>query len=181
MGEYDVVLADHRPRWADMAGDESKRIASALGDLLVVTHHIGSTAVAGLRAKPIIDLMPVVEDLRRLDEQRGTIEALGYEWRGATVFEDARYCVLHGAGKQRLFQLHICPVGHPEIERHVRFRDFLRAHEVEARAYEAEKERARALHPLDSVAYNEEKSDWIKAADVRAARWASRQSGLRRN
>ena len=75
---FPVTLRPHDPTWAAMAAGESERLRSALGTNLIAVHHIGSTAIPGLAAKPIVDLMPVVRDLAALDAGRGDIEALGY-------------------------------------------------------------------------------------------------------
>jgi len=72
---------------------------------------------------------------------------------------------------QRLVHLHIFEHGSAEIDRLLAFRDYLRAHPNEASAYEAEKRRAAGLHPDDSLAYNDAKSDWIKACELRALAW----------
>lgn len=72
-----VELLPHDPRWQDVAAVESERLRTALGDILVTVHHIGSTAVPGIRAKPVIDLIPVVDSLERLDALQGAVEGLG--------------------------------------------------------------------------------------------------------
>lgn len=65
-----VELCPHDPAWAETARTEAARLAAVLGDNLLIVHHVGSTAIPGIRAKPIVDLMPVVADLHRLDEAR---------------------------------------------------------------------------------------------------------------
>lgn len=77
-----VELLAHDPAWARDAARESAVLAEALGPVLVAVHHIGSTAIAGIHAKPIIDLIPVVTDLLELDRCRDAVEALGYTWWG---------------------------------------------------------------------------------------------------
>jgi GrpB-like predicted nucleotidyltransferase (UPF0157 family) len=72
-----VILAAYNPEWPRMAATHAERL-QLLGPNLVAVHHIGSTSVPGLIAKPIIDLMPVVTSLASLDEQTRGIEALGY-------------------------------------------------------------------------------------------------------
>ena len=172
-----VELAAPDPAWALRARDEAAWLAAALGEVLIETHHIGSTSIPGIRAKPIIDLLPVVTSLAALDARRETIEALGYLWRGAFGLEGRRYCPMNdpAAGK-RVVQAHFYEQGSPQIERHLNFRDYLRAHPDQARAYEAEKIRAAGLQPDDTLAYNAEKNDWIAAADIRAAAWAAKQA-----
>ena len=116
-----------------------------LGPVLVTVHHVGSTAVPGLAAKPIIDLMPLMTDLAELDQRRTHIEALGYEWHGEFGMPERRYCTLCDETGKRIVQLHFFKVDSPHAKRHLAFRNYLCAHPDVARAYETEKRRARDL------------------------------------
>ena len=168
-----VELADPDPAWAARAKDEAHWLAAALGETLITVHHIGSTAIPGIKAKPIVDLMPIVRSLSELDGKRGVVEALGYQWRGEFGLPGRRYCPMNDqATGKRVVQAHFYEEGCPEIERHLNFRDYMRAHPDQAKAYEAEKIRAASVRSDDSLAYNDEKNDWIAAADIRAAAWA---------
>lgn len=168
-----VELLPHDPAFAVRARQEAAWLEAALGETLITVHHIGSTSIPGIRAKPVLDLLPVVTDLAALDAARGAIEALGYQWRGEFGMPGRRYCPMNDpATGKRAVQLHFWQDGDPEIARHLNFRDYLLAHPEQARAYEAEKLRAAAVQPGDSLLYNREKNDWIEAADIRAAAWA---------
>ncbi|MDP3737847.1 MAG: GrpB family protein [Hyphomonadaceae bacterium] len=165
-------LVPHDPAWASQASIESARLAAAIGDTLIGIEHVGSTSIPGIVAKPTIDLMPVVRDLATLDTRQPQVEALGYLWRGEWGFAGRRYCVRDKNGK-RLFHVHCYETGHPEIARTLAFRDYLRSHPEEARAYEAAKRTAAAAHPDDMLAYNAHKGTWMKGAIERALAWAA--------
>jgi GrpB-like predicted nucleotidyltransferase (UPF0157 family) len=140
--------------------------------VLVEVHHIGSTAIPTIHAKPIVDLLPVVRSLAETDARRADVEALGYEWWGELGIAGRRYCILTDAPTgRRVAQLHVFELGSEQVARPVTFRNYLLAHPEEARAYEAEKLRALALHPADVNAYNDAKAPWIRACDERAAAW----------
>jgi GrpB-like predicted nucleotidyltransferase (UPF0157 family) len=151
---------------------ESLRV---LGSTLVTVHHIGSTAVPGLAAKPIIDLMPLVTDLAELDQRRGQVEALDYDWHGEFGISGRRYCTLADETGNRIVQLHIFKADSPHAKRHIAFRDYLRTRPEAARAYEAEKRRARDLHPNDSHAYGDEKAAWVQKTEAAALMWFAGQ------
>ncbi|HVY88199.1 MAG TPA: GrpB family protein [Hyphomonadaceae bacterium] len=168
-----VKLAAYDSVWASMAQEETTRLAAAIGDTLVSIAHVGSTAIPGIAAKPIIDLQPVVHSLAALDARRPHIEALGYQWRGEFGLVGRRYCTRDRDGA-RLFQAHCYEAGNPEIARTLVFRDYLRAHPAEAAAYEAVKREAAVAYPTDTLAYNDHKSAWILAARDRAEAWAAR-------
>jgi GrpB-like predicted nucleotidyltransferase (UPF0157 family) len=74
-----VDLCPHDPRWTENAAHEGRALAAAIGPTLLTVHHVGSTSIPGIRAKPILDLMPVVSSLRELDGRTSNIRALGYE------------------------------------------------------------------------------------------------------
>jgi len=165
-----VVLSAYNPDWPRMASEHAKELR-VLGSNLVSVHHIGSTAVSGLAAKPIIDLMPVVADLVALDGTRERIEALGYKWYGEYGIEGRRYCTLIDLAGVRIAQLHFFKTDSPHVQRHLAFRDYLRANPEVAHAYENEKRRAREIHPDDSHAYNDEKAAWIQKMETKALAW----------
>lgn len=169
-----VFLAAYNPEWPQMAKDLAERLRS-LGSIIVAVHHIGSTAVPGLAAKPIIDLMPLVTKLADLDRERLRVEAFGYDWHGEFGISGRRYCTLSDGSGDRIAQLHFFEVDSPQVRRHIAFRNYLRAHLEVASAYEREKRRARDLHPNDSHAYTDEKAGWIRDTEAKALLWFSEQ------
>jgi GrpB-like predicted nucleotidyltransferase (UPF0157 family) len=174
-----VELHPQDPAWAATARRESARLHDVLGDNLVTVHHVGSTTIPAIRAKPIIDLIPVVISLTALDDARTQIEALGYAWWSDYGLPGRRYCTLDDpATGRRIIQLHCYEDGSPEIDRHVAFRDYLRARPDLASAYDAEKSRCRDLNPRDSHAYTDCKNAWIRRIEREALDF-SRASGPR--
>lgn len=171
---FPVLLAPYNPAWPKMAAKYAADLQT-LESILVTVHHIGSTSVPGLAAKPIIDLMPLVAALDGLDRKRSLLESLGYGWYGELGIAGRRYCALSDDGGNRIVQLHVFTAESPHVVRHLAFRDYLRAHPEAARAYEEEKHRARDLHPDDSHAYADEKAPWIRGAEAKALVWFDEQ------
>jgi len=164
-----VELEPHSPDWLEAAAREAQRLAEALGPYLVAVHHIGSTAIPGIAAKPILDLIPEVRSLAGFDACQPVLLQLGYEWWGEYGMAGRRYATLtDGATGRRCIQLHVFATGSPHIERHLAFRDFLRAHPAKAREYEAVKLRSRDQHPDNSHAYSDAKSAWILTTEAEA-------------
>ncbi|MBX3480651.1 MAG: GrpB family protein [Caulobacter sp.] len=167
-----VELVAPDPAWGDRAAAEAALLADILGDNLIVVHHIGSTAIPGIEAKPVIDLLPVVRDLGRVDRLEPALVGAGFQWRGENGIAGRRFCLKEDpASGRRLAHIHIFAGGSPEIERHLAFRDYLRAHPAEAVDYQTIKQQAARLHPDDPLAYNDAKNDWIKACEQRALSW----------
>ncbi|MBL8866010.1 MAG: GrpB family protein [Gemmataceae bacterium] len=157
-----VELVPYSAEWPATAEREIGRLVHALHGLVVVGHHIGSTAVPGLSAKPVVDLLLVVRGVAELDDREAAFRHLGYRCRGENGIAGRRYYTLDDTRTgRRQFQVHCFGAGSREIERHLAFRDYLRTHPDTARAYEAAKQRCRELHPEDSNAYCDAKASWI--------------------
>lgn len=136
-----------------------------------MVHHIGSTAVPGLPAKPILDLLPVFETDAAADAARNGVVALGYEWLGEYGLPGRRYARLFdSATRARRVHAHAYVVGHPDIERHLAFRDALRGNAALRAAYTSVKADCAARHPDGGAAYGACKSGWIEKAERRAVK-----------
>lgn len=157
-----------------MAQEEARRFASVLGDNLIEIHHIGSTSIPGILAKPIIDLAPEVRDIKKLDQLEDMIKELGYEYWGEYGLPGRRFCPRLAANGIRVANVHCYQTGDSELYRHLAFRDYLRAHPDIAREYEEVKMQARDLYPDDVFAYNDEKDGWIRKTERDALIWAGR-------
>ncbi|MDM9379545.1 GrpB family protein [Chlorogloeopsis sp. ULAP01] len=169
--EIDIV--EYEPRWQAMFAQEAARLQQALGDDLVVEiEHIGSTAVPGLAAKPIIDIMIGVQTLADAKAVIPLMEALGYVyWRDNPCL--ARMFFVKGMppyGKQRTHHVHIVEA-YGEFWQRKLFRDYLRIHSDEAKRYEALKRDLAACFRTDREAYTEAKSEYIKAVMEKARRF----------
>jgi GrpB-like predicted nucleotidyltransferase (UPF0157 family) len=166
-----IVLAGHDPRWATQFADEALLIGAALHGVMIELHHIGSTAIPGIAAKPVIDMLAVVTSLEALDRTSSSLESLGYESKGEFGMPGRRYFRKDSASGIRTHQLHAFATGSAEIERHLSFRDYLRAHPAEARAYETLKVSLAAQSSDDARAYTEGKTAFIHEVERRAAEW----------
>jgi GrpB-like predicted nucleotidyltransferase (UPF0157 family) len=166
-----IVLYTHAPEWASQFARQASLISAALGDVLLTVHHIGSTAIPPIAAKPVIDILAVVTSTSALDAVSSRLLALGYEAKGEFGIPTRRYFRKDTAEGVRTHQLHAFAVGSPDIDRHLNFRDYLRAHPAEAQAYALLKQRLAAQSLDGHTNYTDGKSDFIRAIDARASRW----------
>jgi GrpB-like predicted nucleotidyltransferase (UPF0157 family) len=169
-----VEIVPYNDNWPAMAAAIAATLFSTLQDNLLTVEHIGSTSIPGLGAKPVIDLIPIVHDIQTLDNQKKLITDLGYSWHGEFGIQGRRLCGLTDAAGKRVAHLHFFQKDAVNIERHLAFRDFMKAHPDIAKQYEQEKRRAAALHPYDSLAYNDEKAAWVQHYEKEALAWYER-------
>ena len=157
-----VIVLPYDEKWAEDFIQIKTEIRQALGDLAVSIEHVGSTAVPGLSAKPIIDMDVVIEDETMLDSVIHALSKIGYEHEG-NLGIDGREAFKYD-GKEHLQQhhLYVCPRDSAELERHLKFRDYLRKHPEAVREYSRIKEEGAALYPQDIDKYMEYKSAFIE-------------------
>lgn len=166
-----IWLAPHDSAWATAFAREASAIADALPDLPITLHHIGSTAVPGIVAKPVIDMLGVVPSCEAMDACAPRLAALGYEALGEFGIPGRRYFRKNAPDGARSHQLHVFASDSPEVPRHLNFRDYLRAFPAAAAAYAALKQELAARCVGDVRCYTEGKTAFIREADRRAAAW----------
>lgn len=168
--KVDVVPYD--PGWPVVYAAEAESIRLILGGNVIAMHHIGSTAIPGMAAKPTIDLLVVDRDHDNLDACNDAMREAGYQPKGENGVPGRRY-FQRLIGEVHLFHIHAYESGHPDIERHLNFRDYLRTHPVDARAYEALKHHLAAQFPFEPKKYTSGKTRFIRAIDQRASGWCA--------
>ena len=168
-----IEVIPHDPAWQGEFSAEAQRIRRALGKIVVRLHHIGSTAIPGLSAKPIIDLLLEVEEVAELDDRSADLQALGYEVMGEFGIPGRRYFRKNNASGVRTHQLHAFKADAAQVERHLAFRDYLIAHPAEAGLYSELKQKLAQTHPGDIEAYMDGKDPFIKEHQARAIAWRS--------
>ena len=162
------LLSPPDPDWPVRAADEIARWKDSVPGLITV-HHIGSTSVPGLPAKPIIDLLPVFTDADARRDAAGAVRAMGYEWLGANGLPGRAYARLSDPETGiRRFHAHCYAQGHPDIARHLAFRDALRDNAALRAAYISVKAACAARHPEGGADYGACKSGWIDKTERRA-------------
>jgi GrpB-like predicted nucleotidyltransferase (UPF0157 family) len=159
-----VEVVAHDPGWSAAGAEESGRVADALA--AVAVEHVGSTAVPGLPAKPILDLLAGLRSLTLEPAQIRAMEVLGYECLGEFGLT-GRIFFYRDTDGRRTHHVHAVEHGGDQWRRHVAVRDFLRAHPEEAERY-AEVKRAAAASTAGREAYWEAKASYVEELERRA-------------
>ena len=170
-----IEVVDYDPRWVEAYRAESSIIQSALNGLDVRLHHIGSTSVPGLIAKPVIDILVETADVANLDAYDEAMNALGYLARGEFGIPGRRL-YLKGL-YNRTNHIHAFNYGTPDVIRHLAFRDYLIAHKVVAAKYAALKSSLASVCNNDNDTYRDGKGDFVQFHEKQALAWRTCQQG----
>lgn len=165
-----VRLMPHDPAWAPRFAAEATLIESAIGSWITGgIHHVGSTAVPELSAKPIIDIAVGVESLEAARPCIAILRDLDY------LYSPYRGEVMHWFCKpdpaRRTHHLHLIPTGSVRLSDEIVFRDYLIAHPDRAVEYDDLKRRLAAEHPEDREAYTRAKAGFVIETTARAHAW----------
>ncbi len=161
----DFELSNYNPAWSKNFESEADKIAEALGEQVVEVKHVGSTSIPGLRAKPIIDILVAVEEFAPVDTYKEQLEPLEYFYHPHDA-EDER--LFFWKGTPRTHHLHIVEFMTWEHQRHIVFRDYLRAHPEMAELYEQVKRELSLTFKGNRPAYTKGKTAFIKTIMARA-------------
>jgi GrpB-like predicted nucleotidyltransferase (UPF0157 family)/uncharacterized protein YdhG (YjbR/CyaY superfamily) len=157
-----IVLVPHDPRWALAFEQEREALAAAFAAGLVEIHHIGSTSIPGIVAKPVIDMLILAESLEALDEATPALVALGYEAKGEFGIPRRRYFRKNSEDGVRTHQIHGFEASSPEVQRHLVFRDYLRQNPDVADRYSDLKQQLANRFDADVERYADAKGPFIR-------------------
>ena len=163
----EVILEDYDSAWPDRAAEWIERVRAAGGDAIVEIHHIGSTSVPGMLAKPIIDLMPGLRSFEAGFEIAEAMRALGFDVRGEFGIPRRHY--FH----REDVHVHAYAVGEGQWHDQLAFRDYLRAHEPAREEYAALKRQLQQHYRFDPQEFSNQKSEFVRRA-LTAARSSHR-------
>lgn len=161
-----VEVVSYNSNWKKMYKEESEKIKNTLNDIIIDIHHIGSTAIPGIKAKPVIDILAEVKDIEAVDQYNHEMEELGYEVMGEYGIPKRRF--FRKGGNKRTHHIHIFQAGNEEIERHINFKEYLITHPDKRREYSKLKEKLANKYTYDVESYTNGKSDFIKEIDRKA-------------
>ena len=158
LAEGRVVLVEHDPDWAQAYSREERKVRNTLAGLVLDVQHCGSTAIPGIRAKPILDVVVGVERLALGLECVGLLREIGYDYLGEEVVSDEHF---FGKGVPRTHHLHLVERRGSRWHDKVCFRDRLLTDRVLAWRYEALKVILASRFPNDRASYTKAKAAFV--------------------
>lgn len=163
----DVHLVDYDPAWPQQFAQFAVWLATALGGISQRVEHFGSTAIPGMPAKPIIDILVEIPSFE--EAKRRVLPLLaGPQWEYWWYADKITLICRSGLLGQRTHHIHLAPRGHG-IWRGLAFRDYLRMHPAEATAYATLKRQLATVHRADREAYTRAKSVFVRRIEALAA------------
>ncbi len=165
-----IEIVAYDPDWVNQYQKEAEKLKAVLRPQLVAIHHIGSTAIPNIKAKPVIDILVQVREIARVDDFNDAMIQLGYEPKGENGIAGRRY-FRKRHGEQHTHHVHIFQQGNSEIKRHIDFRDYLKTHPKTAEAYGQSKEDLARKFRYDSLSYVDGKEAFVRETDKKAKVW----------
>jgi GrpB-like predicted nucleotidyltransferase (UPF0157 family) len=165
------MVVAHDPTWSRKFEAEAKLVSAALGSAITAIHHIGGTAVPGIFAKPIIDMLAVANRIEDIDERAESLEVMAYEAKGEFGIAGRGYFRKDNSAGVREYQIHAFAGDSEEVTRHLAFRDYLRSHPDVAQESSQIKRGLAQEHPFNMGAYRDGKDPFIKVTERAATSW----------
>lgn len=159
--DKEIIIEPYNVNWHTEFMKEKEKFIALLKKDIVEIAHIGSTSVEGLDAKPLIDMMIGVKDLKVVDYWIESLQTLGYEYLFHKHFPQRRF-FRKGKWRAGTHHLHVYAYGGQEWKNNLLFRDFMRNHEWARREYKQLKQELAMKHPFDRVSYTNEKSPYVE-------------------
>ena len=165
-----LKIVPHNPRWSARYQKEAENLKEIFGQEYVSMHHIGSTSIPSIKAKPVIDILIEVRDLEKIETFDDDMIALGYYPRGDESHSRRLYYNKNTNGV-RTHQVHVLQTDHPDFVDLVNFKDYLIGHPQEAEIYSRLKEGLTQKYPEDIANYIKGKGAFVKEILRKARIW----------
>lgn len=163
-----VRLSNFDENWSKMFQMEERILNTIFGNEIIKCEHFGSTSVKGLKAKPVIDMMCIVKDIERIDSFNQQMDSLGYDIAGEWGIPGRR--LFRKGGENRTHHIHFYQYDNPQINRHLIFRDYLRAHPEAVSKYSRFKDEL-AQRFEDTREYSQAKKSFVQEMEKKALYW----------
>ncbi len=155
-----VQLVSYNPRWHDEFEAEAQRLRKIIGKQAKDIQHIGSTAIPGIHAKPLIDICVAIDSLEQVNELIPKLVDAGYEYMPERITPERAFFP-KGPREQRTHHLSFVLAGSKEWHDVISFRDYMRSHPEAAKEYDALKAKLATQFADDRYAYTAAKESFI--------------------
>ncbi len=166
-------LEDPSDYWVKKFSEVKEILKSVFREKATMIEHIGSTSI-GIKAKPLLDVLVVVKDIRDIFKEKEKMKEFGYLWEDEYIAPDTAF-IYKLDGDRKIENIHVVPPGHYKIDEFVLKRDYFRAHPDKAKEYEDLKIKLNEQHPNDYPAYRAGKAAFLLEIEKLAKEWGGRK------
>lgn len=166
-----IIIVPYKQEWINAYQSEAKRLIRIFHESMTNIHHIGSTAIPQMPAKPTIDILVEVSELCAADRSAAELIRAGYLALGEYGIKGRRYFSKEDAAGNHLYHVHVFQAESPQVIRHLAFRDYLRTHEEDASFYAKIKQQLARSFSDDREAYASGKDAVVRRIEDRALQW----------
>lgn len=163
-------LSEYDPNWVLKFNSIKDLILRVFGYKALKVEHVGSTSIKGMVAKPLIDVLVIVEKLESFKKEKELMTEAGYEWNFYTN-PDALCFIKTNIGGEKLENIHVCEEGSEKVRQFIAIRDYLRTHPEKAKEYSELKQKNIKLYPNDYPAYRNAKTPFLAQLEQEAYQW----------
>ena len=157
-----VRLEPYNPEWQKLFEVEKSALKKVLGDKFLSAEHVGSTAIPGIKAKPILDLMLAIEDLENWEWIKEPLAKLGYEFRRDFIKDQGHILFVKGPEENRTHYLKISQLNSDFWTEHILFRDYLNNNPQYREEYQKLKEKLSDAHTGNREPYTKGKEEFVR-------------------
>jgi GrpB-like predicted nucleotidyltransferase (UPF0157 family) len=164
-------ISDYDSNWVNQFNSIQQFLLDIFGDRAIQIEHVGSTAIPGMKAKPLIDVLVVVEKMADFAIEKKIMVEAGYEWGENYITPDSLLFFKLNADGEKLENIHVCERGSSKVKQFLVMRDFLRTFPIKAKEYSDLKEDNAKKYPDDYPAYRAAKASFLEKIEKEAYAW----------
>jgi len=168
-------FSEYDPNWKKQFISLKSFLLSVFGNKALFIEHVGSTSVEGMKAKPLVDVLVVVEKMEAFEKQKVEMSKVGYEWGENYIAPNTLIFFKLGADGEKLENIHICEKGSAKEHQFIVMRDYLRTHSQKVKEYSDLKQKNFSLYPNDYPAYRAAKASFLEQLEREAHEWKAKQ------
>lgn len=165
------TISNYDPNWVNKFISIRETLIETFGKKALKIEHVGSTSIPGMKAKPVIDVLIIVEKMEDFSQEKSKMVDSGYEWGENYIAPDTLIFFKLGPDGEKLENIHVCKEDAPKVKQFLIKRDFFRTFPEKAKAYSDLKESIFQKYPKDYPAYRAAKEPFLYEIEKEAYEW----------
>lgn len=168
-------IQEYNPEWVSKFELIKKFLQEVFEEKAIQIEHIGSTSIPGMKAKPVIDIAVLVNDIEPFTNERKLMEEAGYKTIDNYIGPNTLIFYKEDKDQRKTENIHIWPKNHPKADRTILMRDYFRTHPEQAKRYQELKEKLTEQFPDDYPSYREGKDAFLEEMAQLSNKWRDSQ------